>query len=109
MALKHLIAASTIALVLTATASAQSTSSSCQSSIAPKNAAPSIAPGFRAEVIANGLRDPRALMFDRDGALLVVESSHGITRLQLSGDGACVRATGDPQAVVEDEAVSSMP
>jgi glucose/arabinose dehydrogenase len=109
MALKHLIAASSIALALTATASAQSTASSCQSSIAPQNAAPSVAPGFRLQVVANGLRDPRSLMFDREGALLVVEQSHGITRLQLSGDGACVKATGDPQAVVEDGDVSTMP
>jgi glucose/arabinose dehydrogenase len=104
MALKHLIAGLT-AVVLTARA--QTTASACASSIAPQNAAPSVAPGFRVEVVANGLRDPRGIMFDAEGGLLVVEQRHGVSRLRLEGDGPCVRVNGDVQRVIEDESVSA--
>lgn len=102
MALKHLIALTSIVL----TARAQTTASACQSSIAPQHAAPSVAPGFRVEVVANGLRDPRGILFDSEGGLLVVEQGHGISRLRLTGDGACVKVEGDVQSVVQDTSVS---
>lgn len=104
MALKHLIAG-LAATVLTA--KAQTTASACASSIAPQNAAPSVAPGFRVEVVANGLRDPRGIVFDGEGGLLVVEQRHGVSRLRLQGDGPCVRVEGDVQRVVEDDSVSA--
>jgi glucose/arabinose dehydrogenase len=100
MPLKHLIAAWSVA-ALSATAE-----SACSSSIAPQHAAPSVAPGFRVQVVANGLRDPRGIMFDREGGLLVVEQGHGVSRLRLGGESGCVRVEGGVQRVVEDEGVS---
>ena len=85
------------------TTSAQST---CQNTIAPQNGNPSVVSGFRAEIVANKLRSPRGILFDSEGGLLVVEQGHGISRLKLTGAGACVRATGDVQKVVEDSSVS---
>ena len=102
MALKHLIVLTSIVL----TARAQTTAAACQSSIAPQHAAPSVAPGFRVEVVANGLRDPRGVLFDSEGGLLVVEQGHGVSRLRLTGDGACVKVEGDVQQVVDDDSVS---
>ncbi|KAH6615266.1 soluble quino protein glucose/sorbosone dehydrogenase [Boeremia exigua] len=82
------------------TASAQSTApSACSSTIAPQNAAPSVAPGFRVEVVANNLRRPRSIHFDSEGGLLVVEQSQGIKRIRLTGDGSCVRQDGEAQNV----------
>lgn len=107
MALKHLIAVvglSGCSGVLTAKAQSTSTGAACASRIAPQNGAPSVAPGFRVEVVANGLRDPRSIIFDREGGLLVVEQEHGVSRLTLSGDGTCA---GDVQMVVEDDSVSA--
>lgn len=106
--MKHLMAVvglSVCSVVLTA--KAQSTAATaCASPIAPQNGAPLVAPGFRVEVVANGLRDPRGIIFDREGGLLVVEQEHGVSRLRLTGDGACIRVDGDVQSVVEDESVS---
>lgn len=102
MALKHLIALTSAVL----TARAQTAAPACQSSIAPQHAAPSVVPGFRVEVVANGLRDPRGILFDSEGGLLVVEQGHGISRLRLTGDGPCVRVQGDVQRVVENDLVS---
>lgn len=106
MALKHLLALSSVAALA---AHAQSTTAAaCQSPIAPRNAAPSVMPGFRVEVVANGLRDPRGIQFDSEGGLLVVEQAHGISRLRLTGDGPCVRVDGDVQTVVDDDSVSGL-
>jgi glucose/arabinose dehydrogenase len=103
MAMKHIFGLAS--LVLTARAQSSSTPAACPSSIAPAHGAPSVAPGFRVQVIANNLRDPRGIAFDSAGGLLVVERGHGISRVQLSGDGACVKQTGATQKVVENEAV----
>jgi glucose/arabinose dehydrogenase len=104
MALKQLVAAGLGAFSVIGTAQAQSTA--CEKSIAPQHAAPSVAPGFRVEVVANELRDPRSILFDQQGGLLVVEQGRGVSRLSLKGDGACVRVEGQVQSVVQDEAVS---
>lgn len=89
------------------TASAQSTeSSTCSSTIAPQNAAPSVAPGFRVEVVANNLSRPRSIQFDSEGALLVVEQSQGVRRITLTDDGSCVRQDGAVQNLTDNTSVS---
>lgn len=91
MALRRLTTLFSIAY----TANAQSTAlNTCSSTIAPQNAAPSVAPGFRVEVVANNLTRPRSLHFDSQGGLLVVEQSQGVRRIKLTGDGSCVRQDG---------------
>ena len=106
MALKHLIGLA--AVVLTARAQSSSTAAACPSSIAPASAAPSVAPGFRVQVVANNLRDPRGILFDSAGGLLVVEQGHGIVRIPLTGDGACVRQNGPTTRLIEDDEVRPM-
>jgi glucose/arabinose dehydrogenase len=103
MALKHLIGFA--AAALTAKAQSISTAAACPSPLAPANGAPSVAPGFHVQVIANKLRNPRGLAFDSAGGLLVVQQGHGISRLSLTGDGACVRQNGPTQSVVENDQV----
>jgi glucose/arabinose dehydrogenase len=66
-----------------------------------------MAPGFRVQVVANGLRNPRGILFDEEGRLLVVEQGHGVSRLRLGGEGGCVSVQGDVQRVIEDESVSA--
>ena len=81
--------------VLARAAAAQTTAS--PSSAAPAScvapAAPSVAPGFRVQLAATSLSRPRSLLFDAEGALLVVEQRQGITRLRVGDDGdGCVKA-----------------
>jgi glucose/arabinose dehydrogenase len=89
---------------------AQSSSSSapaCATTITPKNAAPSVAAGWRADVVANGLKNPRGMVFDREGALLVVEKETGIVRVRFNKEGGgCVRQEGGTEVVVADLTVS---
>lgn len=104
MALRRL----TTLFAIAHTASAQPTASSaCSSTIAPQNAAPSVAPGFLVEVVANNLTRPRSIQFDSEGALLVVEQTQGVRRLRLSGDGSCVRQDGNVENVVDNTNVST--
>lgn len=107
-----LLAHATVLLSATQNAAAQTSttaSSSCSSTIAPQHAQPSVAPGWQVHVVASGLRDPRGLIFDSEGGLLVVEQGRGVSRLRMTGDeGACVRADGEVQRVIEDEAVSGL-
>lgn len=91
---------------------AQSTTSSvssagCASTIAPQHGQPSVAPGWNVQVVASGLRNPRGIVFDQEGRLLVLELTHGISTLTLTGDdGPCVRAEGEPQEIIANEDVS---
>lgn len=59
------------------------------------------------QVVANGLRDPRGIIFDQEGHLLIVEKEHGVSKLTLSDDdGPCVRAEGKAEVVIDDGSVS---
>lgn len=65
-------------------------------------AAPSVAPGYVARIIANGLRRPRSLRFDSAGHLLVVEAGKGITALTLNDAGGACVGTRSSSAVLND-------
>lgn len=101
---------SLLALCFIAGVQAQSSTASaasCSSTIAPAHGQPSVAAGWQVNVVASGLRDPRGILFDGEGHLLVVQQGYGISSLELTNDaGACVRATGDPTDIIVDESVS---
>lgn len=70
-------------------------SSSCTSTLQPSYPAPSLAPGYKAQLIAQNLTKPRGLIFDSDGQLLVVQQQVGITSLSIQdqdGNG-CLTVT----------------
>ena len=102
---------SLLALLLIARVSVHaqtSTAAACSSTIAPQHA-PTVAAGWTAQVVASGLRDPRGIIFDQEGHLLVVQQGYGISSLTLTDDeGACVRATGNATDIIVDSAVSRM-
>ncbi|KAF2189696.1 soluble quino protein glucose dehydrogenase, partial [Zopfia rhizophila CBS 207.26] len=64
--------------------------------------APSVASGYEARLIINGLTKPRGIHFDNKGNLLVVERGKGVTAFSLNyGDGSCV-SVKEKKAVVGD-------
>ncbi|KAK3176342.1 hypothetical protein OEA41_007665 [Lepraria neglecta] len=67
-------------------------SSSCSTTLTPTNSIkPSLAPGYRAALVATGLTDPRSIEFDSSGNLLVVQAGAGVESLQLQDNGGtCV-------------------
>jgi len=108
-ALKSLLVLSYIVLSVQAqSTTATPSASACASTIAPRYAEPSVASGWRAEVVANNLTTPRGILFDSEGALLVVEQGRGISRVGLNQEsGSCVRSSGKPELIIDDESVRS--
>lgn len=74
----------------------------------PGYAAPVMADGWESRLIVNGLRRPRSILFDTEGALLVVEQQTGIRHLRLAdGNGTCL-SVQDETTLVQDSAVSNL-
>ncbi|KAB5583127.1 hypothetical protein GE09DRAFT_291680 [Coniochaeta sp. 2T2.1] len=58
---------------------------------------PVVGSGYTAQLVVKGLTKPRGLIFDQDGALLVVESGVGITRIRFDDrGGTCLLKTESP-------------
>ncbi|KAH9222266.1 soluble quino protein glucose/sorbosone dehydrogenase [Leptodontidium sp. 2 PMI_412] len=72
----------------------------------PGYAAPVMADGWESRLIVNGLRQPRSILFDTEGALLVVEQQTGIRHLRLAdGNGTCL-SVQDETTLVQDSALN---
>ena len=65
-------------------------SSSCGSALQPSYPAPSLAAGYKAQLIAQNLTKPRGLIVDSDGQLLVVQQQVGITSLSIQDQNGCL-------------------
>jgi hypothetical protein len=79
---------------------AQTSSSPCAASLTASYAAPSVASGYQAKLVANNLKKPRSIIFDSEGNLLVVESGKGITSLSFKeGENGCVSASGTKEII----------
>ncbi|OCK80256.1 soluble quino protein glucose dehydrogenase [Lepidopterella palustris CBS 459.81] len=73
-----------------------SSTASCSTTLTPKNAAPSVAPGWDVKLVAAGLTNPRAIIFDSSGHLLVVQQGKGIGSLSLTDNGGSCVTAGSP-------------
>lgn len=60
---------------------------SCSSVLVPAYKAPLVASGWQAQLVADGLKKPRSLQFDSTGALLLVESGKGLSRITFKDNG----------------------
>jgi hypothetical protein len=75
---------------------------SCSPTLSASYAAPSVADGYVARLVANNLTSPRGIKFDSQGALLVVEKGVGITALSLVDAGRGCISVGGRKTVVTD-------
>lgn len=96
------------AALLAASAAAQSSiaGASCSPTLSASYAAPSVADGYVARLVANNLTSPRGIKFDSQGALLVVERGHGITALTLVDAGQDCLSVGNRRTVVNDSSLN---
>ena len=82
-------------------------SPSCSTTLTPTHSIkPSIASGYHAALVATGLTDPRSLIFDNAGNLLVVQAGAGIESLQLQDDGGVCLSVKSKKTVVQASTVS---
>ncbi|EMD00918.1 hypothetical protein BAUCODRAFT_118642 [Baudoinia panamericana UAMH 10762] len=77
-------------------------SASCSSTLVPRGAAPSVAPGYVARLVANNLTSPRGIKFDTNGALLVIEQNSGIVALNLADSGSDCISVSSRRTVIND-------
>ncbi|KAF2495821.1 soluble quino protein glucose dehydrogenase [Lophium mytilinum] len=96
---------SLVASCFYAIASAQSMQT-CSTTLSPKNAAPSVAPGWDVKVVATGLTSPRGIIFDTSGHLLVVQRNTGIVSLPLTDNGGSCVTAGKPTVVIKDKTLN---
>jgi glucose/arabinose dehydrogenase len=85
--------------LLTSAAAAQK----CAVKIASRTGEPTVSKGFTARVLGNGFTNPRGLVFDSAGHLLVVEKGKGITAITL--DGAQCVGIASRSTIVSDSSV----
>ena len=80
--------------------------SSCSSILTPTNSAQlAVASGYRMNLIAAGLQNPRGIQFDTNGNLLVVEQGRGISWLSLADNGGPCISVRDRGTVISDRSV----
>jgi glucose/arabinose dehydrogenase len=86
---------------------AQSSSSSCSAAaLTASYPAPSVASGYSARLVANGLQSPRGIKFDTKGRLLVVEQDLGIQAITFNDGGGNCLSVKSKDDVVNDGDVS---
>ncbi|KAL2162121.1 hypothetical protein VTH06DRAFT_7906 [Thermothelomyces fergusii] len=92
--------AAAIALLLSG-ATAQSAPSACPT-LTPPYSPPVVAKGWKAQLIATGLRRPRGIKFDSKGGLLVIEQGFGLTHLTLNDNGGTCVSVAKKVSVITD-------
>jgi hypothetical protein len=79
---------------------------SCSVTLSANYPTPSVATGYEARLIANGLTAPRGIIFDNQGHLLVVEQGSGIVGLTLADDGGPCLSMISKETIINDTTVS---
>ncbi|KAL8306089.1 hypothetical protein RB597_003300 [Gaeumannomyces tritici] len=84
-------AAAAAALLLACSPSPVASQATCPNALTPSYASPVLGAGWTAQLVARGLSDPRGIVLDSSGGLLVVEQGRGIRRITFKedGNGAC--------------------
>ena len=78
----------------------------CSPTLTASYPAPSVAKGFVAHLVANGLSKPRGLKFDSAGNLLVVESGVGVTALTFHNTSANCLTVSKKTTVVTNSSLN---
>jgi hypothetical protein len=89
-------------------ASLSGAQTTCSTTLSAAYAAPSVAPGFAARIVANGLTLPRSIIFDSAGNLLVIEQGRGVIAYTLDDAGGACLSVSTQTVVVANFGVRSV-
>jgi glucose/arabinose dehydrogenase len=89
-----------------AQSNSSSSSGSCSSTLTASYAAPSVASGYAARLVATGLTSPRGIKFDTAGNLLVIEEEVGVTALRFEDDDDGCLNLASKDTVVADTSLN---
>ncbi len=90
-------------------ASAVNAQTRCTKVLVPTYSPPSVASGWTAQLVANGLVKPRSLIFDSAGGLLVVESGKGVSRTTFNDHGGTCLEVNTYNLIINQTSVSGPP
>jgi glucose/arabinose dehydrogenase len=78
----------------------------CATVLTPAYSAPVAAKGWKAQLIATNLTNPRGIKFDSNGGLLVLEARNGLRHLAFDDNGGTCLSVRSSTSVIEDEEVN---
>lgn len=78
----------------------------CPSVLTPAYPAPVLAEGWEAQLVVTGLSSPRGVVFDSNGALLVVQQGAGVVRITFTDNGGTCLVLNEKANVVSQTDVS---
>lgn len=94
-------------LAAAALSAAAAAASDCPNNLKTPYPAPVAKNGWTARVVANeGMQKPRSLLFDTDGALLVLDQNVGVLRLVLDDHGGSCVTVKDSSTLIDNKDVS---
>lgn len=80
----------------------------CPNVLKPSYQTPVVGSGWTAQLIAKDLKDPRDIIFDTKGHLLVVEQGTGIKRLTFDDKGGTCLVQSGSETIVDDKDVGKI-
>ncbi len=97
-------------LLQSAVSSAQTTAAaapgSCPTVLRPSYNSPVVGGGWVAQLIVTGLKSPRGILFDQNGALLVVQQGTGIQHVTFKDNGGTCLIVDKSQTLINLSDVS---
>ena len=106
----HRSIAAAVAAVAMLGSDAQSTttasSAACPTVLSPSYQKPVVGAGYTAQIVAQGLRDPRGIIFDSKGALLVVQQGVGIAHMTFDDKGGTCLVVNKQTDLLQNSNVS---
>lgn len=99
-----LLAANSNAQTTTATSSSPS---ACPTVLTPDYQAPVVGGGWTAQLAVTGLKRPRSIIFDENGALLIVQGGTGIQHVTFNDQGGTCLFVKETKNLIENSDVSS--
>ena len=81
----------------------------CATVLVPSYSAPLVAPGWQAQLIANGFKKPRSLYFDSQDNLIVLDAGVGVRRLKFTDNGGTCLSIADNNLLINMTTVRRTP
>ncbi|KAI3535962.1 hypothetical protein CSPX01_11119 [Colletotrichum filicis] len=87
--------------ILAATQFSVALAQECRNTLKATYTSPIAAGGWTYRLIANGLTRPRSILFDNQGALLVVDANSGVKHLKLTDDGGTCLSVAEKRTIID--------
>lgn len=91
--------------ILAATQLPAALAEECRNTLKATYTSPIAGGGWTYRLIANGFTRPRSILFDNEGALLVVDANSGVKHLKLTDDGGTCVSVAEKRTIIDSPEV----